>query len=626
MKNVSNSSAREATQLGSQRGLASRAELNSLIAGNSGPINNDIEARKWLDTKGWVLAEEEYDRSKMVKILLTASLLPRISTEAANTIRAVAFILDTDITDNISTSLATAVSDKINTNLSTILTGLTASQTFLEALSTQQAETALKMDNAATLVSNSTGTYVTTSQNLTALVAKTASSTKWPLPTQSMQLPNVHDPNASDSTTKLQQRLLLAARSVFITVDHANPSSPRDRTPPALQKIKVAFNKAILDIEDIENFTWDADGDGPAVKTKTVIRGIQALDKGYLIDMDTPESANRLKAYIGDYDDLLPVHLGNTATLKRKIYNLIFKFVPCQGEFDPSDINSLLDIEQANDLTPGSIVSATWIKRPDRRSPNQKLATLKVTCSSPESANHLLCEKVFIAGHVVTIRKDLREPTRCNKCQEYGHIRIKCPNDEICAYCTSKNHTSDVCPPDTDPKCRSCGPTSTHPSYSRNCDTLIDKRTALDLKFPENNMPYFQTAEPWTWAMAPPKHSTDPPVHRPRLRGSVQLQPYPGSQRRYQPTLPDNQQTLPLPLTLPAPPPSSVHPLPQRPLPTSPAPRAHSSAQSLPRHPSIPPPPPPPRRQVNLDQFFVPSRPGSQSQRRHNTSTPVPSL
>jgi hypothetical protein len=81
-----------------------------------------------------------------------------------------------------------------------------------------------------------------------------------------------------------------------------------------------------MDIEDMENFTWEVDADGLAVKTKTTVRGIQVLDRGYLIDMDTPESANRFKAYVGDYEDLLPTHFGNTASLKRKIYDLIFNF------------------------------------------------------------------------------------------------------------------------------------------------------------------------------------------------------------------------------------------------------------------------------------------------------------
>ncbi|KAF8803183.1 hypothetical protein BYT27DRAFT_7030869, partial [Phlegmacium glaucopus] len=95
--------------------------------------------------------------------------------------------------------------------------------------------------------------------------------------------------------------------------------------------------------------------------------------------------------------------------------------------FDPKDANCISDLESSNNLLPGSISSATWLKcnllkRTDRHSPNQKVATLKVVCSSPETANHLLCEKFFIEGQAIIAHKDLHEPLRCNKCQMFGHI------------------------------------------------------------------------------------------------------------------------------------------------------------------------------------------------------------
>ena len=108
-KNAANSLAHKSSQASPTRGLALRSELNSLISGNSSPISNNTEARKWLDSKGWVLSEEPYDRLKMVKILLTASLIPKVPAEAANAIRAVAYVLDDDMTDNISSSLTNAV-------------------------------------------------------------------------------------------------------------------------------------------------------------------------------------------------------------------------------------------------------------------------------------------------------------------------------------------------------------------------------------------------------------------------------------------------------------------------------------------------------------------------------------
>ncbi|KAF8811844.1 hypothetical protein BYT27DRAFT_7032797, partial [Phlegmacium glaucopus] len=78
------------------------------------------------------------------------------------------------------------------------------------------------------------------------------------------------------------------------------------------------------------------------------------------------------------------------AAIKAKGYNLIFKFVPCTGNFDPSNAVCIADLETSNNLQPGSISSATWLKQVHRCLPNQKVASLKVVCSSPEAANHLL--------------------------------------------------------------------------------------------------------------------------------------------------------------------------------------------------------------------------------------------
>ncbi|KAF8816241.1 hypothetical protein BYT27DRAFT_7029602, partial [Phlegmacium glaucopus] len=138
------------------------------------------------------------------------------------------------------------------------------------------------------------------------------------------------------------------------------------------------------------------------------------------------------------------------------------------------------------------------------RSPSQKVASLRITCSSPEAANHLLCEGVFVEGQVVTVRKDLCEPIRCNRCQEYGHIRASCKNPEVCAHCASSDHPTANCPPAHPAHCCSCGPTSSHPSYSRTCPAFTSRCVSLDAKYPENGMPFFLTGKCWTWATVPP--------------------------------------------------------------------------------------------------------------------------
>ena len=553
----------------SQQGLASRSTINSLIAGAPGPVSDAAGARRWLDSKGWVLAGEEYDRSKMVSVLLTASLTPRIPSEAATAIRAVAFLLESNITDKTADHLANEVSNKVKAELTHIISGLSATQSFLEASATQQANSIIELKEITATTKSNSDNFSALTDKLTAINSATTSTPpppQWPSlrPSPPSLPPNTYDPASPSSTTRLRQRLLLASRTVLVHVDPGDDLAPTDRTPPALQDLRISINKDLDEYDDLSPHLFTSNN---GTSTKTIIRGLQALKRGaFLFDLDSAASADRFRHYAKEHPGFLPSHLGLSATVKPKNFNLIFKFVPCTSGFDPSNPDCLSTIESSNNLKPGSITSASWLKRSDRRSPNQTVASLKVVCDSPEAANHLLCERIYIEGQVITVRKDIREPIRCNKCQEYGHIRADCKSNEICAHCTSPSHTSSTCPPNQPPHCHSCGPDSHHPSYSRKCPAFISKCESLDSQYPENSMPYFPTGEPWTWATSPPKLSTSPPTPRPVINHDL---PHPS--------------------------------LPQRP---------------------VPPPPPPSRYQANLDQFLIPPRSGSQSQIRRSQPHP----
>ncbi|KAI9452458.1 hypothetical protein F5148DRAFT_966344, partial [Russula earlei] len=96
-------------------------------------------------------------------------------------------------------------------------------------------------------------------------------------------------------------------------------------------------------------------------------------------------------------------------------FSVIFHFIPSQGQFDPCISEHLHNIEQDNDLPTGSIASASWCKCLEKRSPGQFMATLKVTCSSLEAANHLLTGCIHVEDHLTNACKYLRIPIRCVK-------------------------------------------------------------------------------------------------------------------------------------------------------------------------------------------------------------------
>ena len=107
-----------------------------------------MDARKWFKNKGWILETEKIDRTKLVNILLTVSLLPKIPPEVVSTIRAAAYIFDDNIANNISDDLANAVSTKVNASLEAITNKFEQSIKFLEVSSVQQASTTLELKTA----------------------------------------------------------------------------------------------------------------------------------------------------------------------------------------------------------------------------------------------------------------------------------------------------------------------------------------------------------------------------------------------------------------------------------------------------------------------------------------------
>jgi hypothetical protein len=68
---IKNPAEREETPSTHLHSLFARSELNAIITNQGGPVTNSPDARKWLKNKGWILEGKQFDRSKIVNILLT---------------------------------------------------------------------------------------------------------------------------------------------------------------------------------------------------------------------------------------------------------------------------------------------------------------------------------------------------------------------------------------------------------------------------------------------------------------------------------------------------------------------------------------------------------------------------
>ena len=162
-----------------------------------------------------------------------------------------------------------------------------------------------------------------------------------------------------------------------------------------------------------------------------------------------------------------------------------------------------------NKLPPGCISSACWIKPEAKRQPHQLHAHAILSFTTLQLANKAIAEGLTICHKRVDVVKDKREPTRCMKCQLWGHIASICKKTgDTCGTC-GKDHRTSACLSPTLCYCTPCLQEG-HASWDQDCPSFISKQRELDHRMLDNCLTYFPTDEPWTYA--PSQH------HSPKAR------------------------------------------------------------------------------------------------------------
>ena len=124
--------------------------------------------------------------------------------------------------------------------------------------------------------------------------------------------------------------------------------------------------------------------------------------------------------------------------------------------------------------------------------------------TNPEVANKVLTNGIIICQKQVYAEKCKKKPTRCLKCQGWSHMSYACPQTyDTCGTCSNRHRTS-ACVNPNKLHFVSCN-TNTHASWDRSCPSFLHRCDEMDDRLPENLMPYYPTAEPWTHVSQPPK-------------------------------------------------------------------------------------------------------------------------
>lgn len=490
---------------------ASRVGLLAQIANAPCPVKDVKSAHTYLTDKSCITSKDDLDPQKLIDILLAASIVKGVPNEVIAAIRAVAFIIQDTSRATEPQALYDQLESKMMGSMQTLTDTLAASfsvkleetRKFMDALVIAQADATLKISQAVEKCVTLSSTMSSTTDTLTRVAASTPAPPQGPRSwadvasapaahTTAAQHP--YDRSEPPELTRFRQRLLLRARMIMI-----EPSSLIDLPAADIR------DKANSWLEEIDQAVDEE------TKPKTVIKAaIPQPRGGLLLELDSVESANRFRYYITTNQDLAE-KFGPEAAISKQTHKLIFRFIPCDGDFNPSDPNHIREVEERAGIEPFSIKSMTWCRPENKRAPNQSFANASVIVNSARAGNQLLHGDLYICDKRITIQKDVRHPVLCNKCQQYGHIRRDCTNDTRCVICSGPHDVSS-CNDREKPCCVSCGPTSHHTTNATHCPDLQRRRDDLRRRFPEDTMPFFPIYDDsTTWVQAPAAAPAMPP-------------------------------------------------------------------------------------------------------------------
>lgn len=165
-----------------------------------------------------------------------------------------------------------------------------------------------------------------------------------------------------------------------------------------------------------------------------------------------------------------------------------------------TDSAGLCKLETNAKLDLHLITHATWIKDPTKCTPGQKHTNIKIFCESPEATNALIMSSPQHLGSQLRTHKDIRAPSTCLKCQQYGHFTPNCKETSpTCGKC-SNNHSTLECK-SAAIKCTPCR-SADHQTNNLICPERQKQESTILMKDPEALTPYYSTTKWWTWGLS----------------------------------------------------------------------------------------------------------------------------
>ena len=164
------------------------------------------------------------------------------------------------------------------------------------------------------------------------------------------------NPNTPEYITCIENKLCIQDRQLYITFNQSTEDSPKDLGSAAAYKLCSKMNEWMCSLDQEINQVLH-----------TASHLIKTLHfeswSTTLIECNSNTLPDHLKVYLKDKN--LLTHICSTVKIQPHTYQLVMRFIPCDGVFSPHNETHLCSLEEVHGIEEGSIISAAWIKKPE---------------------------------------------------------------------------------------------------------------------------------------------------------------------------------------------------------------------------------------------------------------------
>ena len=327
-----------------------------------------------LKKKGWLLSSESYSNSKLTEILFSVVLSFKLPPEADMAICLVAYIIwdqaKDELTGSLSDKLIDKITDMINEPIRKLLDSITTAKSFLDATSQQQATKPIPPQEPIKQHDNIAKSLTETSEKLNqTLTSRSLNDLAWPLlsatnPETSQAVHPaslLHSHSPASNNPQVLQHVLLTSEHLHIKY---GPLEENEKLQNRLIEEQCELHQTFNDW--IDNCTITPDGEEPPPPSCAVCSASIFNRPALLLEFESAASKDSF-IKLCDNNSFLLKEISLKACICSCTFSIIFYFVPCQGQFDPTNSTHLHNIEQENDLAASSIVSTSWCKHQEKK-------------------------------------------------------------------------------------------------------------------------------------------------------------------------------------------------------------------------------------------------------------------